>query len=98
MLDLPLIIAGPTASGKSILAMTLAEELGGALICADSRQFYAGMVVGTAGPSQEEQIKIPHYLFHAQDPKFPLDVSGFLKRADSAVEKCKMKNQHPILV
>ena len=95
---LPLVIAGPTASGKSSLAMTLAEAMGGALICADSRQFYSGMVVGTAGPSKEEQNKVQHYLFHTQDPKVPLDVSGFLKRADSAMQQCQIQRQHPIFV
>ena len=94
----PIIIAGPTASGKSSLAMDLAKRFGGALLCADSRQFYSGMVIGTAGPSEKERAEIPHYLFHSQDPRIHMDVSGFLSRADHAVEKCLNQRQLPILV
>src|SRR5687767_9160557 len=55
------VICGPTASGKSALAMRLAEEVGASIISADSRQVYRGFDIGTAKPSAEDQRRIPHY-------------------------------------
>ena len=61
------LIAGPTASGKSALALKLAREIGGELVNADSMQLYAGLRVLTAGPSPEELAQAPHHLFGAVD-------------------------------
>ncbi len=94
----PLVIAGPTASGKSGVALTLAEALNGAIICADSRQFYEGMVVGTAGPSERERAQVPHLLFHDFSPESPLDAARFVRLADEAIGECRKQAQQPILV
>ena len=97
-LKVPLIVAGPTASGKSTLALELAKRLGGGIVCADSRQFYRGMVVGTAGPSEAERAEVPHFLFHEFDPASPLDAARFIQHADRAVADCEAQGLLPILV
>ena len=61
------LIAGPTASGKSALALKLARETGGEIVNADSMQLYAGLRVLTAGPSPEELAEVPHHLFGVVD-------------------------------
>jgi len=57
-----ILIIGPTAVGKTELALQLAERLKGEIISADSRLFYRGMDIGTAKPSREEMARVPHYL------------------------------------
>lgn len=70
MVDKPLalLVAGPTASGKSALALALAERFGGSVINTDSMQVYAGLRVLTAQPSQEEAARAPHRLYGVRDP------------------------------
>ena len=63
-----LIIAGPTASGKSALALALARRFGGTVVNADAMQVYAGMNVITAQPSAADQSEIPHRLYGVRDP------------------------------
>ena len=59
---LPLVvIVGPTASGKTALAIKLAKQFGGEIICADSRTVYRGMDIGTAKPTEEERKAVPHW-------------------------------------
>lgn len=62
------VITGPTASGKSAIAMLLAEKLSGQIVCMDSMQIYRGMDIGTAKPTEQEQAKIPHYMLDIADP------------------------------
>ena len=61
-------ILGPTASGKSALAMLLAEEMGGEIVSIDSRQVYIGLDIGTSKPSLAERERIPHHLLDILDP------------------------------
>ena len=61
-------IVGPTASGKSAIALQLARELGGEIVNADSRQIYRGMDIGTAKPTAKERRIVPHHLFDIADP------------------------------
>ena len=68
-------IVGPTGSGKSALAMKIAERLGAEIINADSRQFYRGMDLGTAKPSPDDRRRVPHHLIDVRDPGEPLDVA-----------------------
>jgi tRNA dimethylallyltransferase len=63
-----IVIAGPTASGKTSLGVELALALGGEIVNADSMQVYRGMNIGTAKPTPEEQKGIPHYLLNVVDP------------------------------
>ncbi len=94
----PIIIAGPTASGKSALAMQIAEQVGGEIICADSRQAYAHMKVGTAGPSYEEMARIPHHGFFQIDPDQLYDAGQFVNDADRYVAEIIGRKRIPILV
>jgi len=94
----PIVIAGPTGSGKSDLAMQLALRLGGELVCADSRQFFDGMQIGSAGPTPEELKKVPHHLFGVIAPKSAFDAGSFVEAADRAVAEISSRNKVPILV
>ncbi len=96
---MPLVIAGPTASGKSSLALTLAERFRGEIVCADSRQFYAGMSVGTACPSEEDMHRVPHHGYGSLDllqQKF--DAGAFVKFALDTISEVQKRGKRPILV
>ncbi len=92
------VIAGPTASGKSALAMQMAQELGGEIICADSRQIYQRMSIGTACPSPEEYACVPHHGFEQLDPRENYSAGQFIKDADAYVQEIQARNKTPILV
>ena len=62
------VVTGPTSSGKSSLALWLAEQLGGELICCDSMQVYRGMDIGTAKPTESERNRVSHHLFDLVNP------------------------------
>lgn len=80
-----LIVAGPTASGKSELAVALAEVLGAEIVGADSRQVYRLMDVGTAKPSAELRARVPHHLFDIVDPGEDYDVAAWRAAALEAL-------------
>lgn len=80
-----LVVAGPTASGKSELAVELAEALGGEIVGADSRQVYREMDVGTAKPSASERARVPHHLIDIVDPDQPFDVAAWRRAALTAI-------------
>ena len=65
-----IVILGPTASGKTSLAVKLAHSIHGEIISADSRQIYKGMSIGTAQPTKEELNLVPHHLIGIKDPNF----------------------------
>jgi tRNA dimethylallyltransferase len=94
----PIIIAGPTASGKSVLAMQIAKQVGGELICADSRQVYAQMSVGTAGPTLEDLSAVPHHGFAKIDPDQTYDAGQFVKDTGAYVTEVLTRKRVPILV
>jgi tRNA dimethylallyltransferase len=79
------ILAGPTASGKTALACALAEMLNGEVISADSQQCYRGLDVGTAKPTHDEQARARHHLLDIAWPEEQLDVAQFISRADAAI-------------
>lgn len=93
-----IVITGPTASGKSGLAMELAEKYNGEIICADSRTVYRGMDIGTAKPSHEDQTKVPHHLLDIVDPNDIFTASEFKRLADEAIEDIRARNKIPFLV
>ncbi|MCP4643625.1 MAG: tRNA (adenosine(37)-N6)-dimethylallyltransferase MiaA [bacterium] len=76
-----LVIAGPTASGKTGLALALAERLDGEIVSADSMQVYRGMEIGTAAPTTEEQHRVPHHLVGFLDPGESFCAGAFERRA-----------------
>ncbi len=94
-----IVILGPTAGGKSDLAMGLARSLGGELVSADSMQVYRGMSIGTAKPTAAERAEVPHHaidLVEATDEGFT--VAQWLAIADAAVADILARGKTPILV
>ncbi|HTG81610.1 MAG TPA: tRNA (adenosine(37)-N6)-dimethylallyltransferase MiaA, partial [Geobacteraceae bacterium] len=79
------IILGPTASGKTELAVRLAERFDGEIVNADSMQVYRGMDIGTAKPSDELRRRIPHHLIDIVDPDVNFSASDFRREAIRAI-------------
>lgn len=96
--DSIILIAGPTASGKSALALRLAAEVGGAIINADSMQVYAAAPVLTAQPSADEQALQPHRLYGIAAVDEDWSVGRWLKAAAQAVAESRVEGRVPILV
>src|SRR5438876_12272570 len=80
-----LVICGPTASGKTALAVELAEKLGAEIVSADSQQCYRRLDAGTAKPTPAEQARARHHLLDVADPEEQLDAAQFVKLADAAI-------------
>lgn len=93
-----LAIVGPTASGKSELAMELAEKFNGEIICADSRTVYAGMDIGTAKPSKADRARVPHHLLDVVKPGQKFTVADFKYLAEKAIEDIESRGKLPIVV
>jgi tRNA dimethylallyltransferase len=93
----PLLLAGPTAVGKSEIALLLAERLGGEIISVDSMQVYRGLDIGTAKPSPEERARVPHHLIDVVDLTEPFDAAGFIALAHRAVADIQGRGRLPIL-
>jgi len=92
-----IIVAGPTATGKSAAAVELAKLINGAVISADSMQVYKGMDIGSAKISEEEMQDIEHYLIDELDPKEEFSVAVFKQMAVDAMEKIYQNGQIPII-
>ena len=96
---LPLIvIVGPTASGKTSLAIQLAKKYRGEIICADSRTVYRGMNIGTAKPSLGEQQGVPHWGLDLVDPGDSFSVSQFKDYACQKIKEVRSRGNIPFLV
>lgn len=93
-----LVIAGATASGKSALAMALAERMPVELISADSAQVYRGMDIGTAKPSAAERQRVPHHLLDICDPADPYSAARFAVDARAAIDEVRAQGHLPVLV
>lgn len=92
-----LIIAGPTATGKSAAAAELALRMNGAVISADSVQVYRGMDIGSAKVTSEEMRGVPHYLIDCADPSESWNVVRFQKEAREAAHRIASQGKLPIL-
>jgi tRNA dimethylallyltransferase len=92
-----LLLAGPTAVGKSGIALRLAEKLGGEIVSVDSMQVYRGLDIGTAKPSPEERARAPHHLVDVVELTKPFDAAQFLKLAHRAVADIQTRGRVPIL-
>ena len=92
-----LIIAGPTATGKSAAAAELAIRMNGAVISADSMQVYRGMDIGSAKVTEEEMRGVPHYLIDCVDPSESWNVVRFQQKAREAVREIAESGRLPIL-
>jgi len=92
------LIIGPTAVGKTKLAIQLAERLGGEIVSADSRLFYRGMDIGTAKPTPQEQARVPHHLIDIANPDEILSLAVFQHKAREAIADIHTRNKIPFLV
>jgi tRNA dimethylallyltransferase len=92
----PILIAGPTASGKSALAIRLAEALGGAVINADSMQVYADLRIITARPSPRDEARVPHHLFGHVDGAENYSVGRWSDDARAVMAICQKEGLRPI--
>jgi tRNA dimethylallyltransferase len=93
-----LLIAGPTASGKSALALRLAERLGGEIVNADALQLYADLRILSARPSPEEEARIPHHLFGVADAADGWSTGRWLRTVVSVLDEIKARRRLAILV
>ena len=93
-----IVIAGPTASGKTKLSIELAKTIDGEIISSDSMQIYKGMDIGTAKVTKEEAEGIKHYLIDVVDPDVRYTVSDFKNAAEEAIEEILSKGKVPIVV
>lgn len=81
-----LLIGGPTASGKTALALEIARQWGAVIVSADAMQVYRGMDIGTAKPSAAERAAVPHVGIDVVDPHEPFDAAAFVALADAALQ------------
>ena len=91
-------IVGPTASGKSALAMRVAERIGGEIVSADSRQVYRGMDIGTAKPTADERARVPHHLIDIADPGERYDVLRFQRDGRAALAAIRGRGRVALVV
>jgi tRNA dimethylallyltransferase len=90
-------VAGPTASGKTRLAVELARRLGGEVVSADSQQLYRGLAVGTARPAPEEIAAAPHHLLDLAEPGEGMDAARWAALADLAIAGIAARGRVPIV-
>jgi len=93
-----LAIVGPTAVGKTELALELAERLNGEIVSADSRLFYRGMDIGTAKPTLAERQRVPHHLIDVTDPGDHWTLTIFQAAATQAIADIHARGRLPLLV
>ncbi|RKT53351.1 tRNA (adenosine(37)-N6)-dimethylallyltransferase MiaA [Saccharothrix australiensis] len=97
-MNAPIAVVGPTATGKSDLAVRLAVALGGEVVNADSMQFYRGMDIGTAKVTPAERQGVPHHLLDVLDVTEPASVAVYQREARAVVESVLAAGRVPILV
>ena len=97
--QLPLVvIVGPTASGKTALAVRLASRYNGEIICADSRTVYKGMDIGTAKPTPEERALVPHWGLDLVEPGEGFSAADFKAYATATIAQIRARGAVPFLV
>ncbi|MCD7946268.1 MAG: tRNA (adenosine(37)-N6)-dimethylallyltransferase MiaA [Clostridiales bacterium] len=92
-----IVIAGPTASGKTALSVALAKRLDGEVVSADSMQVYRHMDIGTAKPTLAEREGIPHHLLDVADPEENFSVARYVALASAAVDDILARGKVPII-
>ncbi len=93
-----IVLVGPTAVGKTELALVLAQALDAEIVSADSRQIYRGMDIATAKPTPAEQARVPHHLIDIVDPDEPLTLADYQARAYAAIDDIFARGSQPLLV
>lgn len=94
----PIFLVGPTAVGKSEVALLLAEELKAEIVSADSMQVYRGMDIGTAKPTPEERARVPHHLIDVVEVGEPFDVARYRELAVAAIAEIQQRRRLPLVV
>lgn len=98
-LEKPLVvIVGPTASGKTSLAIDLAKEFCGEIICADSRTIYEGLDIGTAKPTKQERLQVPHWGLDIVKPGDYFSAADFKKYAETKIDEIRARGHAPFIV
>lgn len=92
-----LVICGPTASGKTGLAVAVAKRLNGEVVSADSMQLYRRMDIGTAKPTDEEMVGVPHHLIDLLDPGERFSVAQYVERAKAVIAEVDRRGRLPIV-
>jgi len=99
MRKIPLIvIAGPTASGKTALSVNIAKAFGGEIVSADSMQIYKYMNIGTAKPTEEEKEGIPHHMMDFQEPEANFSVADYCQMAGEIIRDIDLRGKIPVMV
>lgn|SRR5574337_55107 len=93
-----IVLIGPTASGKSALALALAERVGGEIVAADSMQVYRGLDIGTAKPTTDDRHRIPHHLLDVVAPDQPFTAADYARLASAAIVDIRTRGRLPIVV
>ena len=93
-----MLIAGPTASGKSALALDLAQKTGGIVINTDSMQVYRDLRIITARPTVEEELRVPHRLYGHVDAAINFSVGAWVADAAKALAEARVQDKLPIFV
>jgi len=92
-----LVVVGPTASGKTELALRLAEQMNGEVIGADSVQIYRDYDIGSGKPTAEERARAPYHLISCADPLAPIDAATYAEMAERAIEDVLRRGRTPIV-
>ncbi len=90
-------VAGPTASGKTRLAIEIARAVSGEVVSCDSMQIYRGMDIGTAKPTADEMCGIPHHMIDIVDPETSYSVADFVRDARAAIDGCLARGKTPVV-
>ncbi len=90
-------ICGATATGKSRLALRLTDELSGEIVSSDSMQIYRGMDVGTAKPTREELLSVPHHMIDILEPNAPYSVADYAREANAAIADILSRGRLPVI-
>ena len=92
-----LCVVGPTASGKTKMAVALARRFGGEVVSVDSMQIYRGMTIGTAAPTAEEMEGVPHHMIAVADPAEQWSAARFCQAADACIQDILSRGRLPVL-
>jgi tRNA dimethylallyltransferase len=92
-----LCVVGPTASGKTELAIAVCERIGGEIVSADSVQIYRGFDIGSGKPTAEERARAPHHLIDLLDPREAVDAMAYAAMAERAIDEIRARGKVPVL-
>ena len=93
-----LVVAGPTAVGKTRFGIALAQRFGGEIVSADSMQIYRGMDIGTAKATKEERAQVPHHMLDVADPREAYSVSRYVREASAVCDRLLQEGTTPVIV